>query len=286
MTEAEKAEEASRDILEDLCDTVKDNTKKPGADFLCKKEAFEFCAEVTCIETETVTNQSEIPHIPCKGSPVVRYNMITGEIRRQASAKVRQLSKYECARLLIIVSFHSGANHLLGDRAAELLLTDEQGLAFYPAVEDADRKDPYPYTTCANTLFFESREGVVGLKRESISAIWLVAKFQNTKQIIGALHPQPRYGFQYKLFPSMPFVRMKQWPIENNSLKIEWIRNTPDWIQDCEPAIQYFENSLEFQQRCWDAKSKGEEEDLIKEAIELDNFAKRLSLHDGQITGF
>ena len=131
MTEAKKAEETSRAILEKLCDTFEDNTNKPGVDFGCKKGSFEFCAEVTCIEIETVINQSGIPHNrPSSG----HYDMITREIRSQASSKVKQLSKYKCARLLIIVSYHSGANHLLGDHAAELLLTDEQGLAFSPAV--------------------------------------------------------------------------------------------------------------------------------------------------------
>ena len=139
MTEAKKAEETSRTMLENLCDTVEDNTNKPGVDFLCKKGAFEFCAEVTCIEIETVINQSGIPHKrPSSG----HYDMITGQIRSQASSKVKQLSKYKCARLLIIVSFHSGANHLLGDHAAELSLTDEQGLAFSPAFEDNNGKDP------------------------------------------------------------------------------------------------------------------------------------------------
>ena len=131
MTEAKKAEETSRAILENLCDTVEDNTNKPGVDFLCKKGAFEFCAEVTCIEIETVTRHSGIPHTrPSSG----HYNMITREIRREARNKVKQLSKYKCARLLIIVSYHSGASHLLGDRAAELLLTDEQGTSFFSCV--------------------------------------------------------------------------------------------------------------------------------------------------------
>ena len=153
MTEAKKAEETSRAILEDLCDTVEDNTNKTGVDFLCKKGAFEFCAEVTCIEIETVIRHSGILHIPQKGPSSGHYDMITGQIRSQASSKVKQVSEYKCARWLIIVSFHSGANHLLGDHAAELLLTDEQGLAFSPAFEDDDGKEPYPYTTCANTLF-------------------------------------------------------------------------------------------------------------------------------------
>ena len=122
------------------------------------------------------------------------------------------------------------------------------------------------------------RKGVLSVKRESISAIWLVAVFQGVKQIIGVLNPQPIYDFQYKLFPSVPFVRMKNWPIENNTLRTEWIRNTPNWIQDCEPAIWYFENSLEFRQRCWNAKSENEKENLIKDAIEFDNFKKQLKL--------
>ena len=273
MTEAKKAEETSRVILENLCDTVEDNTNKPGVDFLCKKGVFEFCAEVTCVEIETVTKHSGIPHTRHSGG---HYSMITREIRGKASNKVIQLSEYNCARLLIVVSCHSAADLLLGDHAAELLLTDEQGLAYSPAFDDDDVKDPYPYTNCDNTLFFESREGVLSVKRESISAIWLVAVSQNTKQIIGVLNPQPNYDFQYRLFPSVPFIRMKKWPIENNRLETEWIRNTPNWIQDCEPACLYFENSLEFRQRCWNAESENEKENLIKDAIEFDNLMKQI----------
>ena len=278
MTEAKKAEETSRAILENLCDVVKDNTNKPGVDFLCKKGAFEFCAEVTCVEIETITNQSNIPHIPPEGGTSGRHDMITPTIRTQASRKVKQLSQCKCARLLMIVSYHSAANILLGDRAAELLLTDEQGIAFSPASEDDDGKNLYPYTNYDNTLFFESREGVLSVKRESISAIWLVAVSQNTKQIIGVLNPQPNYDFEYKLFPSVPFVRIKKWPIENNTLETEWVRNTPNWIQDCEPTFRYFMNSQEFRQRCWNAKSENEKENLRKDAIEFDNLMKQLKL--------
>ncbi len=278
MTDAKKAEDTSCDILESLCDTVKNNTDKPGADFLCKKGAFEFAAEVTCVEIETITKQSGIPHIPPKGGSGGHYDMITGTIRAQASRKVKQLSEYKCARLLIIVSFHSAANLLLGDHGAELLLTDEQGIAFPPPFENSHGKKPYPYTACDNTLFFESKEGVVSVKRESISAIWLVAVFREVKQIKGILHPRPNYHFQYELFPSVPFVKMKTWPIKNDTLETEWIRNTPDWIQDCEPAVWYFENSLEFQQRCWNAKSQNERGDLIKDAIEFVNHIKQVKV--------
>ena len=272
MTEEEKAEETSRVILENLCDAVEDNTNKPGVDFLCKKGVFEFGAEVTCIKTQTVTNQSKIPHIALNSPSSGRYDMITRQIRSKAIKKVEQLSKCRCARLLIIVSYHSAANVLLEARAAELLLTNEQGIAYPPPFKDNDGKEFYPYTDCDDPLFFELREGVLDVKRESISAIWLVAaKFQNTRQITGILNPQPIYDFEYKLFPSVPFVRMKKWPIENNTIETEWIRNTPDWIQNCEPAIWLFEQSPAFQQCCWDAKSEKEKDYWKKEAIRFHN---------------
>ena len=278
MIEARKAEDTSRAILENLCDVVIDNTNKPGVDFFCKKGTFEFCAEVTCLEIETITNQSKIPHIPPEGCYSGRHDMITPTIRARAIRKVNQLSQCKCARLLMIVSYHSAANILLGDHAAELLLTDEQGIAFSPASEDDDGKDLYPYTNYEFTLFFESIEGELSVKRESISAIWLVAVSRNTKQIIGVLNPQPNYNFEYRLFPSVPIVRIKTWPIENNTLETEWVRNTPNWIQDCEPAVRYFENSLEFQQRCWNATSENEKENLKKDAMEIDNHMKQLKL--------
>ena len=44
------------------------------------------------------------------------------------------------------------------------------------------------------------------------------------------------------------------------------------------PLFGIFENSLEFRQRCWNARSENEKENMIKYAIEFDSFRKQLKL--------
>ena len=79
-------------------------------------------------------------------------------------------------------------------------------------------------------------------------------------------------------FHLCPLSESKSGRFENYTLETEWVRNTPNWIQACEPAVRFFHNSLEFQQLCWNAKSENEKENLKKEAMEFDDLMKQSNL--------
>jgi len=150
--------------------------------------------------------------------------MITHMLRTKVFSKAAQLSGYNLPRILIITSEHIGADFLLGPRGAEILLTSDNkikvpiGKPIRKVVLTTDLKD---------SVFFRFKNGSLESCRKSISVILLLSIFTDKSLICGILHPDPQYVFPIKLLPSVPFLRLKKWPPENNKIEIEWVINTP-----------------------------------------------------------
>ena len=226
--ESAKAEAVTFSILRSNFDDVNlaEDISTGGADFLCKSNDIEFIVEVTCIETESVVTQSgwknKVPHTPNKTA--FSFGMITHMLRTKVSSKAAQLSGNNIPRILIITSEHIGADFLLGPRGAEILLTSDNkikvpiGKPIRKVVLTTDLKD---------SVFFRFKNGSLESCRKSISVILLLSIFTDKSLICGILHPDPQYVFPIKLLPSVPFLRLKKWPPENNKIEIEWVINTP-----------------------------------------------------------
>ena len=193
---------------------VEEDIGKGGVDFRCKASKAEFVAEVTRLDPESVTGKSGVPNeFPETGSGY-HYSMITDLLRRKASKKAFQMSKYNCPRLLVITSEHTEALGLLGMEGAENLLGGDTQIVI-PSGELVSNLD--------NCAFFELKNGKLELCRQSISAILLFTISVVNAFVVGILHPDPAYKFPIELLPSVPFLRLKKWSLENGRIETESI---------------------------------------------------------------
>jgi hypothetical protein len=53
-------------------------------------------------------------------------------------------------------------------------------------------------------------------------AILLVAISGIQADLVGLLHPEPGIPFAPSLFPQVPYLRVKNWPIVDGRIEIEW----------------------------------------------------------------
>jgi len=224
--ESAKAEAVTFSILRFNFNDVKlaEDISTGGADFFCSSNDVKFIIEVTCLEAESVATQSGWKNkVPSNGN-AFSFGMITHMLRTKASAKVPQLSGHSIPRILIITSEHMGADFLLGPRGAETLLTSNIKIEV-PIGKPINKVGLS--TDLKDSVFFRFKDGSLESCRRSISAILLISIFTDKSLIYGILHPDPQYVFPIMLLPSVPFLRMKKWPPENNNIEIEWVINKP-----------------------------------------------------------
>ncbi len=211
-----------------------------GVDFKCKIGGAEFVTEVTCLEAEAVTSQSGLSEGHRRAGP---YRMITNLLRTKASSKAKQMSEYNCPRILVMTCQHSGASLLLGIKGAQDLLTSETKIAL--ASVNSPNRD-YLVTELDNSVFFRWENEHVESCRNSISAILLFSVSGVSAFITGILHPDPVHKFPIEFLPFVPFVRQKKWPPENNKIEIEWVchRPTQGRIREGKPLRFWYDEVL------------------------------------------
>jgi len=224
--ESAKAEAVTFSFLRSNFDgvLVSEDISRGGADFLCKSNGDEFIFEVTCLKAESVAAQSgwknEVPEDGSAGF----YGMITHMLRTKASSKAAQLSGYSFPRILIITCEHIAADVLLGAHGAETLLTSDTKIEV-PIGKPIDNIDLV--TDLKDSVFFRNKNGVLESWRNSISAILLFSIYADKSLIVGILHPGPKYIFPIRFLPSVPFLKMKDWPPQNNRIETEWVIYKP-----------------------------------------------------------
>ena len=221
-----KAEAVSFSFFDTKVDEVRieETSESGGVDFRCKIDNSDFVVEVTHLEAEAVVRESGVKNeFPTKSS-VGSHGWITPLLRKKVSSKASQMSGYNCPRILVITSDHQDAMSLMSSRiAAEFLLTSDTKIS----IPDP-RLDPKPSlgleTSLEESVFFRFQKGTDKLEpcRESISAILLCAIYEYDTRIVGLLHPVPNHEFPIQYLPSIPFVRVKEFPFENNSIHTEW----------------------------------------------------------------
>ena len=230
--ESARAEAIACSFFRARCDDVQveEDLQKGGVDFRCKsKDDTEFVSEVTCFEAEAAAAQSKLPNeFPENkldiGGPfaIVNHSLLSRTVR-----KVKQMSGYSCPRILVITCEHIMSNILLGKPGAEFLLTGDQKI-----VEQVDKPgtpsklgNVHSVTDLENAVFFRLKNGKLESCRRSISAILLfsVSPDKTFSEVVGLLHPDPIYKFPICAFPSVPFLKLKQWPLKNNRIEQEWV---------------------------------------------------------------
>ena len=232
--ESAKAEAITYSFFRSRCDDVQveEDLSKGGVDFRCKsKDGTGFVSEVTCLEVESVAGQSklknEFPEEGFGGS----FAMVTPKLLSKAVSKAKQMSGYCCPRVLVMTSEHWMSSVLLGQAGAEFLLTDELEI-----LEPIDRpgntgklENVDSVTDLENAVFFRMKNGKLESCRRSISAILLfsVSPDKTFSEVVGLLHPDPAYKFPICTLPSIPFLRLKEWPPKNNRIETEWSIHEP-----------------------------------------------------------
>jgi hypothetical protein len=236
--EGAKAEAVTFSILRSIFDNVQiaEDISTGGADYMCKTNDAEFISEVTCLEAESVAVQSgwkiEVPENGSGGS----FGMITQMLRAKASSKAGQLSGHNFPRILVITCEHIGADILLGPHGAETFLTSDTKIE---VPIDKPIENTNIVTDLKNSVFFRYKNGSIESCRRSISAILLLSIFADKTLVVGILHPDPEYKFPIRLLPSVPFLRIKEWPPQNSKIEIEWVINRPR-------AKEFYHQKVEF----------------------------------------
>lgn len=200
--------------VDEVC--VEETSESGGVDFRCKIDNSDFIVEVTHIDANAVVRESGLKNeYPIKSS-VSSHKWITPLLRRTVSSKAGQMSGYNCPRILVITSDHQDAISLVSSiTAAEFLLTGETAISIPDGLE----------TGLEDSVFFRFQKMTDKIEpcRQSISTILLCAIYGYDTRIVGILHPAPKYTFPINYLPSIPFVRLKEWPPENNILRTEWV---------------------------------------------------------------
>lgn len=195
-----------------------------GVDFFCKSNDVEFIIEVTCLEAEAVAAQSGWKNELGENGSGGSFGMITHMLRTKVSSKVLQLSGYNIPRILVITCEHVAADILLGPHGAETLLTSDTMIEV-PIGTSVDKVNLI--TDLKDSVFFRPKNGQFESCRRSISAILFFSIFADKSLVVGILNPDPAYNFPIKILPSIPFLRMKKWPPENDMIETEWVIYQP-----------------------------------------------------------
>ncbi len=113
----------------------------------------------------------------------------------------------------------------MGSMAAESLLVSDQKIV---VTINQPNPDSELVTDLRESVFFRfSANGTIEPCRQSISAILLVQIFDDECRVVGILNPMPSVEFAISLLPSMPFVRVNPWPIQQNRIFTEWTIHNP-----------------------------------------------------------
>jgi hypothetical protein len=177
--------------------------------------------EVTSLKPEAVSERSGWPDELSDRARA--FGMITTNLWRKAKAKAPQLGGHEVARVLAICLTHPAAGALVGTLAAQWLMTSQPKLS----VTVGDPVGAIRETTdLRESAFLAVRDDRIVPVRQSISAVLLVAIWDDSVNVVGLLHPEPTVPFDYGTFRDLPFRRL-DWPVKDGVLKSEWVISTP-----------------------------------------------------------
>lgn len=243
--EAARAEAVLFSVLrgQNLNPTIAEDLSRGGTDFLCHQDGPVFFLEVTSLGSSAAANASGISETIPKTSTANWYKTITKQLRRIVSSKAKQLSAKEYPCILAITTEHYSGEALLGTLAAEAMLLSDTKLSFPIGAKESKVS---AVTDLEESVFIRPKKDGEGLEacRRNIAAILLVQIYPQESRIIGLLHPDPVKPFTIHFLPSIPFIRLQNWPPKNNKLNAEWIIASPSVAQFYHQPIQLTDDEL------------------------------------------
>ena len=216
-----RAEKLNPDIFED--------PGTGGPDFRCDLSPGEsFLVEVTSLDSASVSKKSGLP-LRIDGAGGGAYGFITEKLLSAAKNKADQLGGRGSPGVLAITSDYDFAGLLLDRMAAEYLMTSA------PQINVPLDGRPHYMTTdlrnavfCSTGLLDASGNLTIRPRRQSISAVLLIAIHPRESRVVGLLHPEPASPFDPLWLPRVPYLRFQHWPIIGNKAPTEWILGEPD----------------------------------------------------------
>jgi hypothetical protein len=195
-----------------------------GVDFICGRGTDNaFVVEVTSLKPEAVAKQSGIPVTADEGGA---FRMTTRQLFSTVRDKADQLAEYPHPRVLAITSTHLASSFLLGTQGAENLLTSEPQIT-YPLAGSGDGVTMT--TNLRSSIFFApDANGNIVPRRQSVSAVLLIGLFDDQSHVVGLLHPAPARPLSIDKFREIPFLRVKDWPVADGAIRIEWVVPSPE----------------------------------------------------------
>lgn len=217
---------------------INDSVASGGPDFICSggyqspvlrrfatpDPSARFLVEATSFDLDAVTRQSAIPREieDARGGP---FRLLTSTIRGKASEKAPQLAGHEMARILAITSSHAGAAALFNTATAAWCLTSN------PGIQVPHGGGPgTPVTNLSDSVFLKPGSAGANIEacRKSISAVLLISVHGNHSRVLGILHPEAAWPLDYRLLPTIHFVRLAKWPIADGIIETEWVIGDPE----------------------------------------------------------
>lgn len=193
-----------------------------GPDYLCSPPlSAPFLIEVTSLNKEAVETRSGWPdELEEKAHS---FGMVTANLWHKTRTKASQLSDYDVARVLAICLSHVGAGALLGQLAAQWLMTSQPQLS---VPVGGPLNEIRQVSDLGKAAFLTIRDGLIVPARKSISAVLLIAIWEHELCVVGMLHPEPAVVLDYRVFGEVPFLRLT-WPLKDDALRTEWVVGKP-----------------------------------------------------------
>jgi len=183
-----------------------------GPDFLCAQG--QFMAEATAFTSQKVTGDTWLADEVAGTKAGQAFGLLTKQIATKADQKHYQFSTLRKPGVLAIASAHVGASLVLDNYAAQCLLTSE------PIGLESREMTSVDFSQSA-FLRQESDGGIVPY-HVGLSAVLLIAITADTSYVCGALHPAATHPFKSRLLWQIPFVQLKDWPIEKHRVRCAW----------------------------------------------------------------
>jgi hypothetical protein len=169
--------------------------------------------EATAFDVDKVTRDTRIKNTP-PDEPALAVARLTKQIDEKAEGKNAQLGACPLPGILAIVSSHIGSSLVLDALAAEDALISQ---SFW--VRGKDRM----FTDLSSSLFLRLEDGgKIATKNTSISAVLFLSVTHDKTYVCGALNPAATHRFRTEPLWMIPFVYLKDWPVEEATPRLEW----------------------------------------------------------------
>ena len=194
---------------------VEETPNEGGVDFRVQAENTDFVVEVTSIRRKIYTEHSGMSERIESGSGSVSPYKVPHLIRSQVSGKAKQMSGYDCPRILVITCEHTEYAYFIDNKGA---LGPAGLLTSPPKISIPSGNN---ITELEDSLFFRfnKKNSRIVFCRESISAVLLFHISKYNAEAVGLLHPRPAHPFSIEHLPLMPFVEVSVPEIEHYSIR-------------------------------------------------------------------